>query len=169
MNAQICARMLAWKYLTFLWWIRRSTRSRSSWVLPSCQTHTSTFLVVRPSLVRWWSLHTGSDGRSRGDGGEEVLCWHRWGFPSLQHVPSRSVRVWEWGYSGGGEPRVLSPWPPLPLIVLRDRGPTSLLTGWASPIRTRVKGPMGRWAHWWRDQSNILSKQQQLSFRIILL
>jgi hypothetical protein len=26
--------------------------------------------------------------------------------------------------------------------------------GWASPIRTRVKGPMGRWAHWWRDQSN---------------
>jgi hypothetical protein len=48
----------------------------------------------------------------------------------------------------------LSPWPPLPLIVLCDRGPTSLLTGWASPIRTRVKGPMGRWAHWWRDQSN---------------
>jgi hypothetical protein len=32
-------------------------------------------------------LRTGSDGRSRGDGGEEVLCWHRWGFPSLQHDP----------------------------------------------------------------------------------
>jgi hypothetical protein len=58
------------------------------------------------------------------------------------------------GYSGSGEPRALSPWPPLPLIVLRDRGPTSLLTGWASPIRTQVKGPMGRRAHWWRDQSN---------------
>jgi hypothetical protein len=58
-------------------------------------------------------------------------------------------------YSGDGEPRVLSPWPPLPLIALRDRGATSLLTGWASPIQTRVKGPMSHWAHWWRDQSNI--------------
>jgi hypothetical protein len=36
----------------------------------------------------------------------------------------------------------------------RVHGPTSLLTGWASPIRTRFKGPMGRWAHWWRDQSD---------------
>jgi hypothetical protein len=25
------------------------------------------------------------------------------------------------GYSGGGEPLALSPWPPLPLIVLHDR------------------------------------------------
>jgi hypothetical protein len=67
----------------------------------------------------------------------------QWSFPSLQRLPLRSVRVLEWGYSGGGEPRQLSPWPPLPLILLRDRGPTSLLTGWASPIRTRVKGPIG--------------------------
>jgi hypothetical protein len=27
------------------------------------------------------------------------------------------------GYSGGGEPRGLSLWPPLTLIVMRDRGP----------------------------------------------
>jgi hypothetical protein len=60
------------------------------------------------------------------------------------------------GYSGGGEPRHLSSWPPLPLICAARQGPTSLLMGWAFPIRTRVKGPMGRWAHWWRDQSNIL-------------
>ena len=31
------------------------------------------------------------------------------------------------------------------------RGPTSHLLGWASPIRTRVKGPVRRWANWWRS------------------
>ena len=31
------------------------------------------------------------------------------------------------------------------------RGPTSRLLGWASPIRTRVKGPVSRWANWWRS------------------
>jgi hypothetical protein len=81
---------------------------------------------------------------------------HWWSFPSLQHLPLGRLGFGVEGYSGGGEPRYLSLWPPLPLIVLRDRGPTSLLTGWASPIRTRVKGPMGRWAYWRRDQSNIL-------------
>jgi hypothetical protein len=43
---------------------------------------------------------------------------------------------------------------PTPSYSAARQGPTSLLMGWASPIRTRVKGPMGRWAHWWRDQSN---------------
>ena len=31
------------------------------------------------------------------------------------------------------------------------RGPTIHLLGWASPIRTRVKGPVRRWANWWRS------------------
>ena len=31
------------------------------------------------------------------------------------------------------------------------RGPTSHLLGWASPIRTRAKGPVRRWANWWRS------------------
>jgi hypothetical protein len=48
------------------------------------------------------------------------------------------------------------PMAPTPSYSAARQGPTSLLTDWASPIRTRVKGPMGRWAHWWRDQSNIL-------------
>ena len=35
-------------------------------------------------------------------------------------------------------------------MALRDGGPPAML-GWASPIRTRVKGPVGRWANWWRS------------------
>ena len=35
-------------------------------------------------------------------------------------------------------------------MALRDGGPPAVL-GWASPIRTRVKGPVGRWANWWRS------------------
>jgi hypothetical protein len=88
------------------------------------------------------------------DGGGEVLRWRWWSIPSLQHVPSRSVRIWseelQWRRTSWSEPVV-----PTPSYSAARQGPTSLLTGWASPIRTRVKGPMGRWAHWWRDQSNI--------------
>ena len=35
-------------------------------------------------------------------------------------------------------------------MALRDGGPPAVL-GWAFPIRTRVKGPVGRWANWWRS------------------
>jgi hypothetical protein len=119
-----------------------------------CMNHTS-YLRACPWFY-WWRSALGSDAQCSAVQGRRR--WRpvvaQWSFPSLQRLPLRSVRVLEWGYSGGGEPCPLSPWPPLLLIVLRDRGPTSLLTGWASPIRTRVKGPMGRWAHWWRDQSN---------------
>jgi hypothetical protein len=52
------------------------------------------------------------------------------------------------GYSGGGEPRFFEPVAPTPSYSAAQQGPTSPLTGWASPIRTRVKGPMSRWAHW---------------------
>ena len=30
-------------------------------------------------------------------------------------------------------------------------GPTSLILGWALPIRAWVKGPVDRWANWWRS------------------
>jgi hypothetical protein len=58
----------------------------------------------------------------RDDGGGDL--WWRSG---ASHRFSASLvdrlGFWSGGYSDGGEPRSLSPWPPLPLIVLRDKGP----------------------------------------------
>ena len=54
--------------------------------------------------------------------------------------------------SGGREPHTLCYAPRLLYIHGAARqGPTSRLLGWASPIRTRVKSSVGRWANWWRS------------------
>jgi hypothetical protein len=118
----------------------RSSRSRSGGF--NTVNHTLNFLVSRP----WRGRLGGGIGDDGGD-------W--WSFPSLQHLPLGRLGFGVGCYSGGGEPRSLSV-APTPSYSAARQGSTSLLTGWASPNRTRVKGPMGRWAHWWRDQSNIL-------------
>jgi hypothetical protein len=41
--------------------------------------------------------------------------------PIASALPLCRLGLGVWSYCGGGEPRVLSPWPPLPLIVLCDR------------------------------------------------
>jgi hypothetical protein len=76
--------------------------------------------------------------------------------PVASAPPSRSARVLQWGLQWRWRTSLSEPVAPTPSYSAAQQGATSLLTGWASPIRTRVKGPMGRWAHWWRDQSNIL-------------
>jgi hypothetical protein len=90
--------------------------------------------------------------------------WRRWWrrrrlvelvrHPVASASPSRSAGVLEWGLQWWRRTSLFEPVAPTPSYSAARQGPTSLLTGWASPIRTRVKGPMGRWAHWWRDQSN---------------
>jgi hypothetical protein len=66
------------------------------------------------------ALRTGSDAQGQRRSGTDVVWWC---FLSLQHPPLGRLGFGVGGYYGGGEPRVWSPWPPLPLIVLRDRGP----------------------------------------------
>ena len=56
-----------------------------------------------------------------------------------------------WGKLVGGEPRALSCQSPSCLYGATRWGPTSLILGWALPIRARVKGPVDRWANWWRS------------------
>jgi hypothetical protein len=77
------------------------------------------------------------------------------GHPIASAPPSGSVAVWSGVLQWRQRTSWSEPVAPTPSYSVARQGPTSLLTGWASPIRTRVKGPMGRWAHWWRDQSNI--------------
>jgi hypothetical protein len=102
----------------------------------------------------WWATH-GHPWRGRLGGGVDDDGSDWWSFPSLQHVPSRSVRVWSRGLQWRRRTSLVEPVAPTPSYSAARQGPTSLLTGWASPIRTRVKGPMGHWAYWWRYQSNI--------------
>jgi hypothetical protein len=118
-----------------------SSRSRSGGF--NTVNHTLDILVSHP-----WR------GRLGGGVGDDGGDW--WSFPSLRHVPSRSVRVWSEELQWRRRTSWSEPVAPTPSYSAARQGPTSLLTGWAFPIRTRVKGPMGCWAHWWRDQSNIL-------------
>ena len=63
-----------------------------------------------------------------------------------------SDRVWvlRWGIVAADEPRVLSSQSPPPLYRLRDGGPPA--SSWAGPrLGCEVKGPVGRWANWWRS------------------
>jgi hypothetical protein len=76
--------------------------------------------------------------------------------PIASARPSGTVRVSAVGLQWRRRTSSSEPVVPTPSYSAARQGPTSLLMGWASPIRTRVKGPMGHWAHWWRDQSNIL-------------
>ena len=48
---------------------------------------------------------------------------------------------------------------PVPILSLWDyaMGPTSLILGWALPIRSRVKGPVDRWVNWWRSTQQLLA------------
>jgi hypothetical protein len=75
--------------------------------------------------------------------------------PIASARPSGTVRVSVVGLQWRRRTSSSEPVVPTPSYSAARQGPTSLLMGWASLIRTRVKGPMGRWAHWWRDQSNI--------------
>jgi hypothetical protein len=69
-------------------------------------------------------------------------------------TPSGSARVRSVGLLWRRRTSYPEPVAPTPSYSVARQGPTSLLTGWASQIRTRVNGQMGRWAHCWRDQSN---------------
>jgi hypothetical protein len=96
-----------------------STRSRSNGM--NCE------IIPRVPVLHWFSWRRSALWQRRTmqcrDDGGDVLWRRRWGIPSLQPHPLGRLGFWSGVYSGGGEPRCLSPWPPLPLIVLRDRGP----------------------------------------------
>jgi hypothetical protein len=118
----------------------------------SCEWHTSKS-CTRLWFCRWCSA-LGSDVQWRHGRRREVLWW-RGGASRRFSTPSRSVRVWSGVLQWRQRTSLVELVAPTPSYSAAWQGPTSLLMGWASPIRTRVKGPMGRWAHWWRDQSNI--------------
>jgi hypothetical protein len=61
--------------------------------------------------------------------------------PFASAPPSRSVRVWSRGLQWRRRTSLSEPVAPTPSYSAARQGPTSLLTGWASPIWTRVKGP----------------------------
>jgi hypothetical protein len=65
------------------------------------------------------------------------------GHPIASAPPSRSVRVWSEELQWRRRTSSIEPVAPTPSYSAARQGPTSLLTAWASPIRTRVKGPMG--------------------------
>ena len=70
--------------------------------------------------------------------------------PAAAASLSDRVRVLRWGIVTAGEPRILSRQSPPPLYRLRDGGPPA--SSWAGPRSGRkVKGPVGRWANWWRS------------------
>ena len=91
---------------------------------------------IRPSLVRWCRSALGGDGRSSGrrrvagdvDVDDGPVQGRR-----TSHLVCRATNPTSLFY-----------------MALRDGGPPAVL-GWASPIKTRVKGPVGRWANWWRS------------------
>jgi hypothetical protein len=104
----------------------------------------------------WWSSALGSDAQCRRGRRQRDPVVASMGHPVASAPPSGSVRVWSGELQWRRRTSCPEPVPPTPSYSAAQQGPTSLLTGWTSPIRTRVKGLMGRWAHWWRDQSNIL-------------
>jgi len=85
----------------------------------------------------------GRRSRGAGAGGD---------FPSLSAPPSLDrVRVWMVGTVAAANLVSSAAVPTSSIYGTARRGPTSRLLGWASPIRTRVKGPVRRWANWWRS------------------
>jgi hypothetical protein len=86
--------------------------------------------------------------------GVEVECGGAVEHPVSSARPSGSVRVCSGELQWRRQTSCLEPVAPTLSYSAGRQGPTSLLTGWASPIRTRIKAPMGRWVHWWRGQSN---------------
>jgi hypothetical protein len=79
--------------------------------------------------------------------------------PVTSAPPSESVRVWSGMLQWWRRTSLSEPMAPTPSYSVARQGPNSILTGWASPNRTRVKGPIGCWAHWWRDQSNTIQRE----------
>jgi hypothetical protein len=85
--------------------------------------------------------------RSRGDEGSGAS--RRW-----QRLPLDRSRVRSVGGGSGSEPRLLSPWPPPPLIVTVRRGPPAK-HGLGVPDQDARSGPTpGRWAKYGGDQTN---------------
>jgi hypothetical protein len=64
--------------------------------------------------------------------------------PIASARPSGTVRVSGVGLQWRRRTSSVEPVVPTPSYSAARQGPTSLLMGWAFPIRTRVKGPMGR-------------------------
>ena len=115
------------------------------------------------------SVIFGSGAQSISGGHGDVVTavmrqWLWWSFLLLQCLPLDRIRV------RSGEQRRRRTSYPVPLVPTSSlqhcaTGAHQPCLGWTPPIRAWVKGPMSRWAHWWRDQPNILP----LDLIIILL
>ena len=106
--------------------------------------------------------------RSRGDGGDPAVGRRRWlgHIPSLAARPLDRIRVIFGGCGGSGEPRSPSSIPTFSICMC-------CATGAHQPVRvglprsgSRGKGPIGRWAYWWRS-TNILPLDLIPSFTFI--
>jgi hypothetical protein len=153
---------LEWKY-----WRKSQYKSRSH------NSYKGENSVKKINLQQFNSDRTLGPSRSRSSGwtlcksylgpsGEPPMarttrwrCWWRRRrlvglvrHPVASAPPSRSARVLEWGLWWRRQTSWSEPVAPTPSYSVARQGPTNLLTGWASPIRTWVKIPMGRWAHW---------------------
>ena len=110
-------------------------------------------------------------GGDRGAGAvTSSLCQGRWlgRLPAATAAPSLDrVRVLDGGNTVAATNLITCVVVPTSSIYgTARRGPTSRLLSWASPIRTRVKGPVCRWANWWRSilTFSILSHLTLLNF-----
>jgi hypothetical protein len=91
------------------------------------------------------ALHLGSDAQCRRRRWRRGPVAAAVGHPVASAPPSGSVRVWSGGLQWRRRTSWSEPVAPTPSYSAARQEPTSLLTGWASPIWTWVKGPMGRW------------------------
>ena len=78
-----------------------------------------------------------------------VVLWRR--LPVASAPPLDRIRVRTVGIVAATNLVSCAAVPTSSIYGTARQGATSHLLGWASPIRTQVKGPVGRWANWWRS------------------
>jgi hypothetical protein len=143
-----------------------------SWLHP-CSTSNVALNTRTCALGHSWAIQIGPDvmfvsllllvklcarGATRSAGWDdrvEVAWWHgrRPVVLPITLAPFSIGQGLEWATTVVAANLVFGAVAPTPCYSAARQWAASLLTGWVSPIRTRVKGPMGRW---WRDQCNTM-------------
>ena len=93
-------------------------------------------------------------GRCRPAGGDDVVGGH---IPSLAApllIGLEFLCVWD---GGSVEPRSPSPHPHLPFMCAVRQRPTNRIRVGLPRSWSRDRGPIGRWAYWWRSINKFLS------------
>jgi hypothetical protein len=90
----------------------------------------------------WWATH-GHPWQGRLGGGVDDDGSDWWSFPSLQHVPSRSVRVWSRGLQWRRRTSLVEPVAPTPSYSAARQGPHQPSNVLGVPDPDASQGPNG--------------------------